>query len=516
MLFPNEQLKTPVGHGRTLIVPPAGAWGKAAVDTHRRLGTGGPIIVGRPLAEWRRETREALVGDPHRLLVVLGHQPAFIHPGVWAKHILADRLARAIGGLAVNLVVDTDVPKSSELAVPSTEGGTDALGRVVFPHGSYRVPFEHLPLQSVEQVGRFSEDLRKIMRDRFDRSQIPVYVEGVRAAKAPADWVDQAVAGRKAIDHKFGIHLAEHRISRHWCTPLVVDMIQNASRFTAAYNHALAVYRDRHRIRGTRRPMPDLECAPARCELPLWLERPGGRRHRLFLSRGGGLRFYADQELIAECSAEAVRTPDALSRMFADLEGWVLRPRAIALTLWARLLLADFFIHGIGGAKYDQITDQIMAGYYEVEPPAMACASATLHLDLGLGPIAAEAVGDLQRRIRDVRWNPQRYVRPSSETAALFELREAAVRAAQELKASDWKNHGARRKAFLAIRQASRSLLDTGPELLVRLRAALDRSQAAGASRRIACGRTYFFGLFDDTTLERLISALPGPSDFRV
>ena len=37
-----------------------------------------------------------------------------------------------------------------------------------------------------------------------------------------------------------------------------------------------------------------------------------------------------------------------------------LRPRALTLTLFARLCVADFFIHGIGGGKYDEVTDRII------------------------------------------------------------------------------------------------------------------------------------------------------------
>ena len=36
------------------------------------------------------------------------------------------------------------------------------------------------------------------------------------------------------------------------------------------------------------------------------------------------------------------------------------------LTLWARLLLCDLFIHGIGGAQYDRVTDLIVENYFGV------------------------------------------------------------------------------------------------------------------------------------------------------
>ena len=80
-----------------------------------------------------------------------------------------------------------------------------------------------------------------------------------------------------------------------------------------------------------------------------------------------------------------LRTADLLDnpdRALASLAPWVIRPRALTLTLWVRLLLCDLFVHGIGGAKYDRVTNDIFRTYYRCEPPAMACVSATLRLPL--------------------------------------------------------------------------------------------------------------------------------------
>ena len=63
-----------------------------------------------------------------------------------------------------------------------------------------------------------------------------------------------------------------------------------------------------------------------------------------------------------------------------------LRPRALTLTLFARLCLGDFFIHGIGGGKYDEVTDAIIRDYFGIEPPAYQVLSATLHLPLPAFP----------------------------------------------------------------------------------------------------------------------------------
>src|SRR5207253_6987088 len=83
-----------------------------------------------------------------------------------------------------------------------------------------------------------------------------------------------------------------------------------------------------------------------------------------------------------------------------------LRPRALTLTLFARVCLGDFFIHGIGGGKYDEVTDAIIRGYFGVEPPAYQVLSATLHLPLPGFPSTAANAGRAERLVRDLTPNP--------------------------------------------------------------------------------------------------------------
>ena len=82
--------------------------------------------------------------------------------------------------------------------------------------------------------------------------------------------------------------------------------------------------------------------------------------------------------------------------------------------MWARLLVADLFIHGIGGAKYDRVTDDIIRRYFKIEPPGMACVSATLTLDVPAPEVTQEDLLTAERRLRDIRFKPHRYLPPGS------------------------------------------------------------------------------------------------------
>src|SRR5689334_21153410 len=63
----------------------------------------------------------------------------------------------------------------------------------------------------------------------------------------------------------------------------------------------------------------------------------------------------------------------------AKLQEWLgqnrlrISPRALTLTTFFRLLLADQFVHGIGGARYDRVTDRLIARFLGIEPPPRFC-----------------------------------------------------------------------------------------------------------------------------------------------
>ena len=108
------------------------------------------------------------------------------------------------------------------------------------------------------------------------------------------------------------------------------------------------------------------------------------------------------------------RWVDALQRMEShDLR---LRPRALLTTLLARLLVADVFVHGIGGAAYDRITDGIVRRLTGCDPPRYAVVSGTLRFpaaklfpgEASRDPLAEMAT--VRAAIRDVEFHPERHL----------------------------------------------------------------------------------------------------------
>lgn len=511
------RLKTPTKHGGVLMMPDPPDCVAAAMENAARLRNADGPVLGRTLGEWRRETRKRIAECDDRPIIVIGHQPEFLHPGVWAKHIVADRLARVLGGRAINLVVDNDAPKSAALRIPVVDQAGASLRAVRFPNPPPGQAYEQMSRLAAGEIDRLCGEVRQALGEHFAASPMSDFCDGLVDAGDAADWVDQMIAGRRGAERSFGVELTDLRVSRAWWSPLLADLLLNADRFADAYNRALAWYRGEFRVRGSHRPIPDLARSGDEIELPIWVYRTSEPRRRLYVARCGQDRVLtAEGESIAVLTASGLRSCDDLAGLLAQRGGWRIRPRALALTLWARLFLADLFIHGIGGAKYDRISDRIIADYFGLAPPEMACVSATLHMFPRESAAVAESAADIRRAIRDLTWNPQRHLPYRSALALLIESRVAAVQRIRDLREHDPLNHAARRDAFRQIREINERLLAERPAVLAELSERLQRASHRRDDDRIALDREYFFAIYDRAALEGLLAALPGPSSFRV
>ena len=101
-----------------------------------------------------------LVAAGERPLVVTGHQPELFHPGVWIKNFVAASRARTCGGVALNLIVDNDIPKSSSIVVPAVADGSHRLTRVDFDRWGGDAPFEDSPVLEEDQFSSFADRVR--------------------------------------------------------------------------------------------------------------------------------------------------------------------------------------------------------------------------------------------------------------------------------------------------------------------------------------------------------------------
>ncbi|MGI9456548.1 MAG: hypothetical protein ACR2NU_08300, partial [Aeoliella sp.] len=196
----------------------------------------------------------------------------------------------------------------------------------------------------------------------------------------------------------------------------------NAPRVCAAYNSALSEYRHAHHLRSSAQPMPDLAEDEEGCEMPFWvwsIEKP--RRRPLFVCRVANQIELTDRHgWSAHLDLAPDGTPETATEQLAELSarGVRIRTRALTTTLFARLVLSDSFLHGIGGAKYDEVTDDLAERIYGTAPPAYLTLSATLQLPIQHRRGDAGDLREVRGWRREMKFHPEMYVPADADDQA--------------------------------------------------------------------------------------------------
>jgi len=501
-----HSLQTPPDDGGILLEPPPEHWRALVEQNSRLLSQSSGKLAGVAIGEVRQQVRSQLLGiGADARVVAAGHQPEFVHPGVWAKHVAVRAFAGAADASGVDLVVDNDAPRSAGLRVPVRgDDGLLTVREVPFTTAPAGSAYEGRTPLTAMRIAEIRQELAVVLGEHLNHSLMSTHLDGLAEWAGPGDAVDQHLAARLRIDRELGADLAEHRVSRVFGGPFVADLLLNADRFADAYNKSLAAYRKEQEIRSADRPLPDLGRVNGRIETALWAYQPLQRRRRLWIEpKGDAVRCYAEESAIGELS-----TAD-LTRDFApaaeSLRPWVIRPRALTLTLWARLLACDLFVHGIGGAKYDRITDGIFRRYYGCEPPGYVCVSATLRSPWPMLPATIDDLFVARRRVRDWRFNPQRYC-PDLPSSLLRE-REQLIQRSSELRQVQGPR-AERRDVFNAIRAVNARLVESQPDVARDLADRCDLLAREVESNQIAAGREYFYALQPRQRLDMLAARI--------
>ncbi|MBN2848140.1 MAG: hypothetical protein JXP72_06795 [Coriobacteriia bacterium] len=434
--------------------------------------------------------------DEDRLIVMTGHQPELYHPGVWVKVFLVQRLAEEMGICGLDLVVDTDAAGTVELVAPCLTPEVRVC-RSVLAEAPPGAAYVQTPVPNE--------------RARADFRTGGVGALGTLASPALArhfstfcDVLDESAGvvddlgslmtrARRAYERPAGTDYLELPVSRQARTQAMrrfsALILGDAERFRAVFNTAVAAFRRSTGTRSAAQPFPDLGRDGDRVEVPFWL-LDNGVRYPVYVE-GDGL--FGDGREMARLGGSRDSAYEALER--ADL---LLAPKALTLTLFQRLFVADLFVHGTGGGRYDRVTDSVIEAYFGITPPSYAVASMTLLLPLGCRITGDAEVSSLEHRLHRLTHNPDQVlaevefdVPAERERAEQLAAKKAALVSGIAEPDAD------RRAAGLAIRQVNAALAALLEPVERSVRAELDRARSARDAADVLLDRTYPYCLWD-------------------
>jgi hypothetical protein len=492
-------------------------------------------LGGRPLGQVAAEARRLLVQGAAQYtatyrdvgplptsdrVLLAGHQPQLFHPGVWFKNFVLGSLAAAHEAAAVNLVIDSDTIKSTSIRVPGGSLAEPTVQAIAYDASGEAIPFEDrsiLDRQTFTGFGRrAAEFIAPVVREPLVREYWPLVEARSRETDNLGACLSQA---RHQFEGRWGVNTLEFPQSQvcqlepfYW---FAAYLLAEMPRVWGVYNDSLNEYRRTYRIRSAHHPAADLAQEDDWLETPFWLwdaARP--HRRRLFVRRAGGELLLSDrgdfQFTLPLTDGDVSRTAAALAELPA--RGIRLRTRALVTTMFARLFLGNLFLHGIGGGKYDELTDRLIARLFHFEPPAYLVLSGTLQLPVAHADVAAADLRRVEQMLRELTFHPERSL----------ELHPAGAGPGDEAAAAHWIEHkrqwirtpatrSSARQRCREIRTANEALqplVEPLREQLLAQRRSISEQLRAEA---VWSSREYAFCLYPEQSLRNFLLAFGAP-----
>ncbi|RIL04462.1 MAG: hypothetical protein DCC75_12605 [Proteobacteria bacterium] len=284
-------------------------------------------------------------------IIMAGHQPVNFHAGLIQKVNTLCRIAEETDSLALHVIIDTDEGLGGEIAFPLLRNGVYFVSSVALAEGpalflEQTISSESKQAVLIEQV-RSALKLCRLEQALFGLAR---YAE-VMAKLAGCRLSHAASISRRIFSDpsNYSEVPLSYLIGTSAIRGLFLDLVRTDTDLHQIYNRVLEEYRVSHKIKNRANPFPNLTVRGKSLELPFWVIPGSGRRAPLF-------------------------TGDKIP------ESALVAPKGAITTLLLRYFVADLFIHGLGGERYDTFTDILAQQLLTAETLSFGVTSATRYL----------------------------------------------------------------------------------------------------------------------------------------
>ena len=511
-----RRIRAPKEHGSTFHLPNAKDWrqlwetnckskmsssGFKLCDLQQLQATGRQQIIDAAAAFTGKYRDVDLSDRDLETLVLAGHQPTLFHPGVWYKNFVLSQIGGQTKAIAINLIVDNDVCDSPTAIFPAAaeDANQFIVGRLDFDSNSNVVPFEARKIQEHKTFESFGQRGCQSVAEFSSAPVLKRLWPHVRAAASNGNLGLAIAGGRHKLEEELGLQTLELPISAmansSAFTSLTKEILLRIAEFRKAYNQTTAEYRQLHKIRNLARPVPDLRQDDGWLETPFWIwqEQSPVRRSlfakieqdRLTISDRNGL------ERIIDVNSSDQEFHSALTTEIC------VRPKALITTMFSRLIAANMFIHGIGGSKYDQLTDEICRKFFGVELPGYLTVSGTFLIQQQMPTVSLADIGKLYHQLRELQFHPEQFIEDSNGPAIQL-IQEKKNWLAQELP------QGERLTRHHGIVQCNEQMQTFVSDTRAELEAKVQKLQSQFATAKVLNSREFSFCFHDESLVDLL------------
>lgn len=460
-------------------------------------------------AEYTKRVTGKVPNLPTDHVIATGHQAVWHHCGILAKNYVAQVLAEQIDGCCLHLVLDHDIYDTEFALARESGGGEILIDEISIEDERRSIPLEFRAAPAFEQLQHFLDSIKGSDHD-FSNAVWQECDKHWFPGDACLNVADTVTSLQSALYSSLGIEMLYLPVSMmsesDSFMAFVISIMRDAGTFANVYNDALEHQEGYGSGRSVKLIKPlNIDSEKMVVELPFWLVTSSGERFTLNVlnERSERITFGTDSNAGSSFSLAGDLEPVEALRECLAAGNFRLRPKAVALTLFIRLNLCDFFVHGVGGAAYEAITDRMIEGYYGFNIPHYGVATASVPLSMRYQRdeefVEPE---ELKAKIRKMRVSPECFMEDSSVeepiVKCMVNVKHKLIKVSHDTNLSSIE----RRSAWSKIRRVNERLVQYARPSLIQVR---EQLTFACQQKNVLSNRNFFFGFFPK---EKLIEFL--------
>lgn len=347
-----------------------------------------------------------------RIVIATGHQPLFYYPGIIFKNYFVSKKAKELNGLPLNFVVDTDIANIT-LPVPGKLNGNYYKKYVKIENPEKLCYALFKPHREI--VKRFFVDIEKILKTLEKKEILRSFRNYTKQFfffyNKNKNFVDTTILLREQFEksHKFPVmDLKFSFITKSLPFYNFVYLItKKIEEFIEIYNNGVRLNIKKKRY--IYQPVKLLHTEKNIYELPFWYVDK--KRERLLIEKKNHkLRFFTENNV----SLIEIDTSNRADSEIINIirKRILIFPKAVILTMIARLFFCDLFIHGTGGAVYDRITDYILKKFFKLKEDLkylIVTGNIYLPLEINFQQIE-QKYNEKKKWLNEVKYHPERFM----------------------------------------------------------------------------------------------------------
>jgi hypothetical protein len=339
-----------------------------------------------PFSKFKAQLRAELgLGDSS--VIATGHQPEIPHFGIFAKYLALAEVSDEFKKL--HIILDIDFCENYSLKYFSAERPFSNK-RLFF--SSEEKPYSEISLPSKDTLLEQQKLILISLENASGEAENEPLLKNFDlllefADRKVVDWFAELISRStrsktiQAVKFSALIKLPPSK-------EFFIQALSQVVRLFETYNNTLELHRKERNISNPANPFPNLSIGDGFYEMPFWLFNSETSSREI-------LRLNASGLVQNDCSWQGKH----VSELIFGNSNLLLAPRGAFVSVFFRLIVSDFFIHGLGGEHYERFTDKFIEAYWKVEPPNMAVVScdAFLFSKARADLASLKALDDLER-----------------------------------------------------------------------------------------------------------------------